>query len=54
MDGDTCPGVWVDDQYPDDVIVVGILLASSPVPLGPGETAVRLCRRTLADANLGV
>ncbi|WP_322769609.1 hypothetical protein [Frankia sp. Cr1] len=52
-DGFTCPGVWVDDDDPDHVIVVGVVRDSpSPVPVGPGEVAVRLRRQTVRDARL--
>jgi hypothetical protein len=51
-DIETCPGVWEADQYPDDVIVVGELLEPSPVPLGPGEGAVRLSRHVVCDAKV--
>ena len=50
-DKTTCPGVWVDDQAPDVVIVVGERLESSPVPLGSGEVAVRLRREIIHDAG---
>ncbi len=36
------PGLWDEDQTPDDVIAVGTLLNPSPVPLGEGEGAIRL------------
>lgn len=51
QDVTTCPGVWVDAS--ENVIVVGAVLEPSPVPLGPGERAVRLPRRLLVDADLG-
>ncbi|MDP8929532.1 MAG: hypothetical protein M3O70_13415 [Actinomycetota bacterium] len=52
-DGFTCPGVWEEEQRPEGVVVVGELLEPSPVPLGPGERAVRLPRQVLRDADLG-
>jgi hypothetical protein len=52
-DGLTCPGVWVDDDDPDSVVVVGKVMPSGAVPLGSGEVAVRLRRRTVIDAGLG-
>lgn len=48
-DGDTCPGIWVDDQHPDELIVIGIDLDPSPVLLGPGERAVQLRREIVRD-----
>lgn len=51
QDVTTCPGVWIDAG--EDVIVVSVVLEPSPVPLGPGECAVRLPRRLLRDADLG-
>lgn len=53
----TCPGVWGDDEGEalavEDAIVIGELLDPSPVPLGPGERAVRLRRSVLRQADLG-
>lgn len=49
-DGDTCPGIWLDDQQPDEMIVVGLDLNPSPVLLGPGERAVKLRRETVREA----
>ncbi len=46
----TCPGVWAIDT--DDVVFVGFALEQSPVPLGPGELAIRLPKRVLRDADL--
>lgn len=51
---DGCPGVWADDAVPSDVIVVGAIVDPCPVPLGEGEVAVRLHRRTIVDAVAGV
>lgn len=51
---DGCPGVWAEDGDPDDVIVVGQVVDPCPLPLGAGEVAVRLRRRTIADAVAGV
>lgn len=51
-DGKTCPGVWQDDRYPDELIFVGRDVGSL-VPLGPGEAAVRLGRRLFVEAGLG-
>lgn len=52
-DGYTCPGVWVDDD-PDiqDVVIVGVDLDPSPLPLGAGERAVRIPREIVQRANL--
>jgi len=53
-DGYTCPSVWVDDEDPDHVIVVGELLESgSEIPMAANERAVRLRRDTVITANLG-
>ncbi len=52
-DGFTCPGVWEEEQRPEGLVVVGELLEPSPVPLGPGERAVRLPRQVLRDVDLG-
>lgn len=51
-DGLTCPGVWVDDVDPSHVVVVGEIMPSGAIPLGPGEVAVRLRRQTIVDAEL--
>lgn len=48
----TCPGVWEDDEYPEDVMVVGKILDYSPVPLGPGEGVMRLPRRVVREARI--
>lgn len=50
--GKTCPGDWADDENPEDIVVIGVNLDPSPVPLGPGEAAVRLRRQTVRDADL--
>jgi hypothetical protein len=50
-DGFTCPSVWADDNDPEHVLVVGEIIESSPVPLGPGETAFRIRRQVLRDAH---
>lgn len=47
------PGLWDEDQVPEDVIAVGELLDPSPVPLGDGEVAIRLPRRVVVDAKIG-
>jgi len=49
----SCPSIWEDDELPEDVIVVGPLSKSSPVPLGPGEGAILLSRRVVRDARIG-
>ncbi|MGH3793536.1 MAG: hypothetical protein ACRDRT_00660 [Pseudonocardiaceae bacterium] len=49
-DGYTCPGVWADEG--EEVIIVGEVLDPSPVPLAPGERAVRLRRQVIRDAHL--
>lgn len=52
----TCPGLWGDDELPDDVddvVAVGVLLDPSPVPLGKGEAAIQLSRRVIRDARIG-
>mgnify|MGYP000243863705 CR=1 FL=1 len=51
-DKKTCPGVWTDDGYPEDVIVVSEQLEPSPVPLGAGEAAVRVRRQIVHEARL--
>lgn len=53
-DKTTCPGVWIDDDQPDDAIIVGAHLVRSPVPLAPGEVAVRLSVQLLRDAHGGI
>jgi hypothetical protein len=52
-DKTTCPGVWIDEDQPDEVIIVGAHLVQAPVPLGPGEVAVRLSIQLLQDTRLG-
>lgn len=51
----SCPGLWDDDELPDDadVIAVGVLPDPSPVPLGKGEVAMRIPRRVILDARIG-
>ena len=51
-DKDSCPGIWEDDRYPGDVIIVGVDLDPAPVRLGPGERAVRLERGIVDNAGL--
>lgn len=51
-DDGSCPGVWDDDEYPEDVMAVGKLLDPSPVPLGEGEVAIRIPRRVIVDARI--
>lgn len=51
-DADSYPGVWEDDQSPGDAIIVGMVLDPSPVPLGPGEIAVRVNKQLIRDANV--
>jgi hypothetical protein len=51
-DDGTCSGVWEDDEYPEHVIAVAPLLDPSPVPVGPGEGAIRLPRRVVHDARI--
>jgi hypothetical protein len=51
-DGWTCPGVWEERPAAADLVVVGQLLEPSPVPLGPGEVAVRIPRAVLRDTDL--
>jgi len=51
-DDDPCHGIW-DDDHPDEVIVVGDLLDPSPVPLSPGEVAIRVRRQVVRDARVG-
>jgi hypothetical protein len=50
---ETCPGLWEEDQMPEDVIAVGTLLDPSPVLLGEGEVAIRLPRLVIRDAKIG-
>lgn len=50
----TCPSVWVDDQDPEHVIVIGELIDPGPgVPIAANERAVRLRRNTVVAADLG-
>lgn len=52
-DGYTCPSVWIDDNDPDHVIVVGQIIDPGPdVPMASNERAVRLRKETVIDANL--
>jgi hypothetical protein len=52
-DGYTCPGIWVDDDPDiDQVVIVGKDLDPSPVPLGPGERAIRIRRKMLRNVDL--
>lgn len=52
-DGYTCPSVWVDDEDPDHVIIVGTLIEPGEgVPMAANERAVRLRRDTVINANL--
>lgn len=51
-DGFTCPSVWADDGDLDNVVVVGEVLDPAPIPVGPGEIAVRVRRQVIQDANL--
>lgn len=52
-DGYTCPSVWVDDDDPDHVVVVGELInPGADVPMAANERAVRLRRDTVIKANL--
>lgn len=48
----SCPGVWEEGEYLDDVIVVGTRIDPSPVPLGPGQVAIRLPRRVVRNAQI--
>ena len=53
LDGDTCHGVWVDnEQDPEYALVVGEDLDPAPIPLAQGERVVRLRRVILHNANL--
>lgn len=53
-DDGTCPGLWDDDEIPEEgVVAVGMLLDLSPVPLGPGKVAIRLPKRVVRDAQIG-
>lgn len=47
------PGLWEEEQIPEDVITVGELLDPSPVPLDAGEVAIRLPRQVIIDAKIG-
>lgn len=52
-DGDGNPSsMWIDEDIPDDVIVVDRLLDPSPVPLGLGEAAILLSRQLVRDAEI--
>lgn len=48
----TCDGMYAEDEYPEHAIAVGKLLDPSPVPLGPGEGAIRILRRVVRDAGI--
>lgn len=49
----TCPGIWEDDDYPEDFVVVGPLFDPSRVPLGPDEGVIRISRQLVRDAQTG-
>jgi len=51
-DGRTCPSVWEDDDEPDDLVIIGRLMAPSTVPLAFGEVAIRVRRQVVADARI--
>jgi hypothetical protein len=50
--GYTCPSVWIDDDDPNTVVVVGHLVDAGTVPLAEGEVAVRVARQVVADAKI--
>lgn len=53
LDKITCASFWEDDEHPeDDLIAVGPLIDSSPVPLGPGEGALRMPRRVVREVQV--
>lgn len=45
----TCPGVWIDDEDPEYAVVVGYGIEPAPIPLAPGERAVRVRRALLRE-----
>lgn len=47
--GKTCPGIWADDDNPEDAIVVGKVVSLAQVPVGLDEIAVRIPRQLLRD-----
>jgi hypothetical protein len=49
----TCPSVCVDDDAPDDVLIVGPPASPGTVPLSEGEAAVWVRRQIILDARLG-
>lgn len=52
LDRISCPDVWEDDEYPEDVMVVGKVIDCSPVPHGPDEGVMRLPRNVIREANI--
>lgn len=44
--------MWEDDEYPEDVMVVGKILDYSPVPHSPDERVLRLPRDVVREANI--
>ncbi len=51
-DGYTCPSVWADDTDPEHLVIVGHLVEEGTVPTAEGETAVRIKRQIVADAEI--
>lgn len=47
--GKTCPGIWADDDNPDEAIVVGKVVSPAQVSVGLDEIAVRIPRQLLRD-----
>lgn len=51
-DGWTCPSVWVDDTNPEQLVIVGHAVEDDTVPVADGETAIRIERQIVADAEI--
>jgi hypothetical protein len=46
---ENCPAVWADDTDPEHLTIVGVP-APAAEGVGPGEVAIRVPRRVIADA----
>lgn len=51
-DGYTCPSVWADDADPEHVVIVGHPVEAGSVPVADGESAVRVKREIIAEAEI--
>jgi hypothetical protein len=47
-----CPSVWVDDDNPDELLIVGYEADPGVVPLAKGEVAIRIRRQVVVDARI--